>query len=39
MVVRAVAVETPVRSVLGLEQWETGGGDVCGEEGELLTLL
>jgi hypothetical protein len=32
-VVRAAAVETPVRSALGLREWEMGGGDECGEEG------
>jgi hypothetical protein len=33
MVVWAVAVGTPVRSALGLGEWEMGGGDGCGEEG------
>jgi hypothetical protein len=33
MVVRAAAVGTPVRSALGLGEWEMGGGDGCGEEG------
>jgi hypothetical protein len=32
-VVRAAAVRTLVRSVLGLRKWEMGGGDECGEEG------
>jgi hypothetical protein len=32
-VVRAAAVGTPVRSALGLGEWEMGGGDECGEEG------
>jgi hypothetical protein len=31
--VRAVAVGTSVQSVLGLEEWEMGGGDECGEKG------
>jgi hypothetical protein len=33
MAVRAAAVETPVRSMLGLGEWEMGGGDECGEKG------
>jgi hypothetical protein len=33
MVVRAVAVGTPVRSALGLTERENGGGDECGGEG------
>jgi hypothetical protein len=32
-VVTAAAVGTPVRSALGLGEWEMGGGDECGEEG------
>jgi hypothetical protein len=32
-VVRAAAVETPVRSTLRLGEWEMGGGDGCSEEG------
>jgi hypothetical protein len=31
--VRAAAVGTLVRSMLGLGEWEMGGGDECGEEG------
>jgi hypothetical protein len=34
MVVRAAAVGTPVWSALGLGEWEMGGGDECGEEGQ-----
>jgi hypothetical protein len=33
MAVRAEAVGTPVWSVLGLGEWELGGGDECGEKG------
>jgi hypothetical protein len=33
MAVRAAAVGTLVRSVLGLGEWEMGGGDECGEKG------
>jgi hypothetical protein len=33
MAVRAAAVRTLVRSVLGLGEWEMGGGDECGEKG------
>jgi hypothetical protein len=33
MVVRAAAVETPVRSALGLREQGNGGEDECGEEG------
>jgi hypothetical protein len=33
MVVRVAAVETLVWSVLGLGEWQMGGGDECGEEG------
>jgi hypothetical protein len=33
MAVRAAAVGTLVRSVLGLGKWEMGGGDECGEKG------
>jgi hypothetical protein len=38
MVVRAVAVGTPVWSTLRLREWEMGGGgrDECGEEGRAL---
>jgi hypothetical protein len=32
-VVRAAAVGTLVRSVLGLREWEMGGRDECGEKG------
>jgi hypothetical protein len=32
-VVRAATVGTPVRSALGLREWEMGGRDGCGEEG------
>jgi hypothetical protein len=39
MVVRAAAVGTPVQSMLRLGERGNGGGDECGEEGELLTLL
>jgi hypothetical protein len=38
-VVRASAVGTLVRSALGLGEWINGGGDECGEEGDLLNLL
>jgi hypothetical protein len=34
MVVRAAAIGTPVRSALGLREWEMGGKDGCGEEGQ-----
>jgi hypothetical protein len=33
MVVKAVAVETPVRTALRLGEWEMWGRDECGEEG------
>jgi hypothetical protein len=32
-VVRAAAFRTPMRSVLGLEEWDMRGGDECGEKG------
>jgi hypothetical protein len=33
MAVRAAAVGTPVRSLLGLGEWEMGVGDECGVKG------
>jgi hypothetical protein len=39
MVVRAVTVETPVRSALGLGEWEMGAGMSAVRRGELLALL
>jgi hypothetical protein len=30
---RVAAVGTPVRSLLGLREWEMGGGDECSEKG------
>jgi hypothetical protein len=39
MVVRAEAVGTPVRSVLGLEEWEMGVGKSAVRRGDLRSVL
>jgi hypothetical protein len=39
MVVRVAAVETPVQSTLGLEEWEMGAGMSAVRRSELLALL